>query len=82
MIFKSFTLLTHIFYLFSFLFNDTEKVIAWKGMLYQSTEHEAELKLSRHLPICTLSTFSWLTEGEKFGKSEHSSSNRRAKKGL
>ena len=30
-------------------------VIRWKSMLYQSTEHGAELKLSHHLPICAMS---------------------------
>ena len=29
-------------------------VFSWKCVLYQSTKHGAELKLSRHLPICTI----------------------------
>ena len=28
-------------------------VIGWKSVLYQSTKHRAELKLSRHSPNCT-----------------------------
>ena len=31
--------------------------IGWKSMLYESKEHRAGLKLSRHLPDCTLSKF-------------------------
>ena len=30
-------------------------VIAWKSVLYESIEHRTELKLSRHLPNCTMS---------------------------
>ena len=30
-------------------------VIGWKSVLYESVEHRAELKLSRHLPNCTVS---------------------------
>ena len=33
-------------------------VIGWKSVLYESIEHRAELKLSRHLPIVLCSTFS------------------------
>ena len=29
-------------------------VIGWKSVLYESIEHKAELKLSRHLPNCTM----------------------------
>ena len=29
-------------------------VIGWKSMLYESIEHRTELKLSRHLPNCTM----------------------------
>ena len=29
-------------------------VIGWKSVLYESIEHRAELKLSRHLPNCTM----------------------------
>ena len=29
-------------------------VIGWKSVLYESIEHKAELKLSRHLPYCTM----------------------------
>ena len=32
-------------------------VIGWKSVLYESTEHRAELKLSRHLPNCTMFDF-------------------------
>ena len=32
----------------------THAVIGWKSVLYESTEHRAELKLSRHLPNCTV----------------------------
>ena len=34
----------------------TRAVIGWKGVFYQSTEHGAELKLSRHLPIRIMSS--------------------------
>ena len=30
-------------------------VIGWKNILYESIEHRAELKLSSHLPNCTMS---------------------------
>ena len=30
-------------------------VIGWKSVLYESIEHRTELKLSRHLPNCTMS---------------------------
>ena len=30
-------------------------VIGWKSMLCESAEHTDELKLSRHLPNCTMS---------------------------
>ena len=29
-------------------------VIGWKSVLYESMEHRAELKLSRHLSNCTM----------------------------
>ena len=29
-------------------------VIGWKNVLYQSTKHRAELKLSRRMPNCTM----------------------------
>ena len=29
-------------------------VAGWKSVLYESIEHKAELKLSRHLPNCTM----------------------------
>ena len=29
-------------------------VIGWKSVLYESIEHRTELKLSRHLPNCTM----------------------------
>ena len=29
-------------------------VIGWKSVLYESIEHRAELKLSPHLPNCTM----------------------------
>ena len=32
----------------------THAVTGWKSVLYESTEHRAELKLSRHLPNCTV----------------------------
>ena len=30
-------------------------VVGWKSVFYQITKHGAEVKLSRHLPICTMS---------------------------
>ena len=33
-------------------YNITRPVIDWKSVPYPSTRHGAELKLSRHLPIC------------------------------
>ena len=33
-------------------------VIGWKRVLYQSTKHRSELKLSRHLPNCSMSDLS------------------------
>ena len=30
-------------------------VIGWKNILYEIIEHRAELKLSSHLPNCTMS---------------------------
>ena len=35
-------------------------VIGWKSVLYESIEHRAELKLSRHLSNCTLRPFAGL----------------------
>ena len=32
-------------------------VIGWKSVLYEKIEHRAELKLSRHLPNCTVRPF-------------------------
>ena len=32
-------------------------VIGWKSVLYESIEHRADLKLSRHLPNCTVWPF-------------------------
>ena len=32
----------------------TRVVISWKSVLYESREHRAELKLSRHLPNCSM----------------------------
>ena len=29
-------------------------VIGWKNVIYQSTKHRAELKLSRRMPNCTM----------------------------
>ena len=46
-------------------------VIGWKNVLYQSTKHRAELKLSRRMPNCimfdlfrdfSLVFFPWLKE--------------------
>ena len=36
----------------------TRVAIGWKSVLYQSTVFKAELKLSRHLPDCTISVTS------------------------
>ena len=34
-------------------------VIGWKNVLYESTEHRAELKLSCHLPNCIMFDLFW-----------------------
>ena len=36
-------------------FEYTRAVIGWESVLYKSIEHRVELKLSRHLPNCTMS---------------------------
>ena len=51
-------------------------VFSWKCVLYQSTKHGAKLKLSRHLPICTISDnfpyFSLALFVFRFGYNAHS----------
>ena len=61
-------------------------VAGWKSVLYESIEHKAELKLSRHLPNCTMvdlfrDFFLAFSDNWKwnFGTSEPASSNRKIK---
>ena len=42
------------YHLLEKIFDITHAVIGRKSVLYQSTKHGAELKLSHHLPIVTI----------------------------
>ena len=61
----------------------------WLRVLYQSTKHSAELKLSRHLLNCTMldlfrdfSLVFFVNWKKNFGASKPASSNRRTKQGF